>query len=172
MILYYCRFATRPVLLQLYQTEVGRGLSPDWPGKREMALPVLLARSCLCGTGGVTHAAEAELCPLCPLAVYGAVADAPGSGTESSSCPDHEVPRAVFHPCTVPSGTKQCLTVLPGFPHHWNLSQTKPLHEGSFHTLLCAWGRCAGEGSVWGCNPCFGAVAGNHLQQGLVSRAA
>lgn len=30
MILYYCRFATRPVLLQLYQTEVGRGLSPAW----------------------------------------------------------------------------------------------------------------------------------------------
>lgn len=25
MILYYCRFATRPVLLQLYQTEVGKG---------------------------------------------------------------------------------------------------------------------------------------------------
>lgn len=24
MILYYCRFATRPVLLQLYQTEVGK----------------------------------------------------------------------------------------------------------------------------------------------------
>lgn len=29
MILYYCRFATRPVLLQLYQTEVGTGLSPS-----------------------------------------------------------------------------------------------------------------------------------------------
>lgn len=25
MILYYCRFATRPVLLQLYQTEVSKG---------------------------------------------------------------------------------------------------------------------------------------------------
>lgn len=28
MILYYCRFATRPVLLQLYQTEVGKGAQP------------------------------------------------------------------------------------------------------------------------------------------------
>lgn len=30
MILYYCRFATRPVLLQLYHTEVGRG-KQGWP---------------------------------------------------------------------------------------------------------------------------------------------
>lgn len=46
MILYYCRFATRPVLLQLYQTEVSKGAqhggrcllpgSPTWgpPGER------------------------------------------------------------------------------------------------------------------------------------------
>lgn len=47
MILYYCRFATRPVLLQLYHTEVGTGLSPAWPGKTGVALPVPLARSCL-----------------------------------------------------------------------------------------------------------------------------
>lgn len=40
MILYYCRFATRPVLLQLYHTEVGTALSPAWPGETGVALPV------------------------------------------------------------------------------------------------------------------------------------
>lgn len=72
MILYYCRFATRPVLLQLYQTEVGTGLSPSLArdkggGCAYAAGQELPVKPWACG------AAEAELgplsspgCPWCP----------------------------------------------------------------------------------------------------------
>lgn len=41
MILYYCRFAARPVLLQVYQTEVGWSLAPMWSGRAAVKIHVL-----------------------------------------------------------------------------------------------------------------------------------
>lgn len=81
MILYYCRFATRPVLLQLYQTEVGEGGSAlSWlGGKGDLLLCNQLRITCKVdvGTTQLPRANEAKL----SLSFY--------SFVEPAACPLH-----------------------------------------------------------------------------------
>ena len=88
MILYYCRFATRPVLLQLYQAEVGKRAQPHTGrGERGGLLPVPPTQDLLVKQMGVWHThrglvRQSSVSSYSPGA-HSALADAPGSRIES-----------------------------------------------------------------------------------------
>lgn len=112
MILYYCRFATRPVLLQLYQTEVSKGLStisargkvssawvtnvgPTWGEDVGMAQPPRAGEAelgLLLFSWGPLHVSSQRFGWCCWL-----------RDRECRSCPDSsQLTQAVFHPNTIP----------------------------------------------------------------------
>lgn len=145
MILYYCRFATRPVLLQLYQTEVGEGAQPHLgEGKRRGSSTSATNSGAACEVdGGMAqppHAGGTELSlllfPRCPQCF----------GWCSWLLSNPQVTRAVFHPNTISHDTKRLLSALTGYSGCWKslqcyAFQTRPLHEAYFPCPIVCTGR-------------------------------
>lgn len=159
MILYYCRFATRPVLLQLYQTEVGRGaqqgkggplpVPPTWgPSGRW----VWVWQSCcvLVGLSLVSLYSPGDL----HMQAHSALADAlaKGSGVCRSWPNRSQLTRAVFLPSTflpytreIPVSAGRSITLLEISLVFYFPSQT-PAHNPFSITCCARRFSCSGEG--------------------------